>query len=133
MISTRFLLAVCIYFFGAPAFASFHEAYKTVGFCRPTAASGFKHIRVMDSTSSDRAVLEFLRNVEPGEEAQRPEQIEGWKIISIRDRVFWEYEVKGYELIISLDGHCHGLCPAVLIVTPSIGDQTSEEFLCRLK
>lgn len=123
----------CLLIIGTSSLASLHEAYETVAICSPKEQSEFSRIRIMDSTSSTRAVLELHKPAEPGQEQQFPEQIEGWKDDSVRDPIVWQYEFKGYELLISLERRDDGLYAASLVKLTADGERSTEKFLCRMK
>ena len=112
--------------------AGLHEAFETVAVCVSSDPAKGDGIKVMDSTSSVRAVLELTRASEPGAEPSEVQHIYGVKDDTVRDPIVYRYEFDGYELLISLERHEDGHYPASLTVNSPKGDRNAESFDCNL-
>lgn len=128
----KIVLTFTLMLSGTISMAAFHEAYDTVAICKPKDQVEWSRFRVIDSTSSNRAVLELHKTEVPGQEQQMPVQIEGWKDNSVRDPIVWQYEFKGYELFISLERREDGLYAATLTHLSNNGERKTKHWFCEM-
>jgi hypothetical protein len=125
-------IASVLVVFAQVSHASLHEAYETVATCQTKDPANTTQLKVLESTSSVRAILELTRPGQPGQEPVEMQYLQGVKDDSVRDPIVFQYEFDGYELMIWLERQDDGTYPAKLLWTSPSSEGKEESFSCRL-
>ena len=109
-----------------------HESFETMALCVSRDHADGRSLKVMESTSSVRAILEIEKVPGPNQKPAEVERFYGVKDDSVRDPIVFQYEFDSYELMISLERRDDGSYPASLTTISPDGDRKDESFFCKL-